>query len=79
VSEDGLKKAFRSLAKKYHPDKNQNIKDTVLKEQSDQMFQEVNHAYNVLSDPKKRQLFDAGIDPEDPNAGNSSNLKYFTK
>jgi len=47
-----LKKAFRRLARKYHPDVNPNDKA------SEQKFKEMNEAYEVLSDPKKRKQYD---------------------
>ena len=47
-----LKKAFRKLARKYHPDVNPNDKA------SEQKFKEMNEAYEVLSDPKKRKQYD---------------------
>ncbi|XP_046993947.1 dnaJ homolog subfamily B member 9-like [Schistocerca americana] len=46
-----IKKAFRKLALHYHPDKN---KDPAAGEK----FQEISHAYEVLSDPQKRQHYD---------------------
>jgi len=49
-----LKKAFRRLAKKYHPDANKN--DPKLKDR----FAELNAAYELLSDPDKRAAFDRG-------------------
>ena len=52
ASADELKKAFRKLALKYHPDKNPN--DKIAEER----FKEVNEAYDVLSDAKKRQMYD---------------------
>lgn len=50
ASADEIKKAFRKLAHKYHPDK---------KEGDEQKFKEVSEAYNVLSDEKKRSEYDA--------------------
>ena len=56
-----IKKAYRKLAMKYHPDYNPGDKDAEAK------FKEINEANEVLSDPKKRQLYDqygfAGVDP----------------
>lgn len=47
-----IKKAFRSLARKYHPDANPGDNDAVEK------FQQINEAYEVLSDPEKRKKYD---------------------
>ena len=52
ASDAEIKKAYRKLAKKYHPDSNPN--DTVAAER----FKEINEAYDVLSDPEKKKLYD---------------------
>lgn len=61
ASEDEIKKAYRTLAKKYHPDMNPGDKTAEAK------FKEINEAYSVLSDPEKKQRYDAyghaGVDP----------------
>ena len=61
ASEDEIKKAYRTLAKKYHPDANKDDKSAEAK------FKEINEAYSVLSDKEKRAQYDqyghAGIDP----------------
>ncbi|MFZ5950663.1 MAG: DnaJ domain-containing protein, partial [Candidatus Rifleibacteriota bacterium] len=64
AEEAELKKAFRNLARQYHPDVNKN-EDAVEK------FKEINEAYQILSDPQKRSAYDqfghAGIDPNSFN------------
>ncbi len=49
---DEIKKAYRSLAKKFHPDVNKDDKS------AEDRFKEISAAYDVLSDPKKRQQYD---------------------
>ena len=49
---DEIKKSFRKLAIKYHPDKNPNDK------KAEDHFKEINEAYAVLSDPQKKSQFD---------------------
>ncbi|MED6157454.1 hypothetical protein PIB30_023185 [Stylosanthes scabra] len=55
--EEEVKKAYKRLAMKYHPDKNKN-KDHRKREDSEAKFKKICEAYNVLSDPKKRQIYD---------------------
>lgn len=53
ASESDIKKAYRALAMKWHPDKNPNNK-----EEAEQKFKEISEANDVLSDPEKRAKFD---------------------
>ncbi len=52
ASQDEIKAAYRTLAKKHHPDKNRNDRRAA------ERFKEVGEAYSVLSDPKKRREYD---------------------
>lgn len=57
ASDDEIQKAYRKLARKYHPDLHAD-KDEKEKEKSKQQFQKVQQAYDVLGDPNKRQMYD---------------------
>ena len=52
ASADEIKRAFRSLARKYHPDKNPDD------ENSEAMFKEVQEAYAILSNPEEKTKYD---------------------
>jgi molecular chaperone DnaJ len=54
ASEDEIKKAYRKLARKYHPDRNPDDKT------AEEKFKEVSAAHDVLADPEKRKEYDAG-------------------
>lgn len=52
ATQDEIKKTYRKLAMKYHPDQNRGNK------QAEEKFKDINEAYEVLSDPKKREKYD---------------------
>ncbi|MSS11980.1 molecular chaperone DnaJ [Bifidobacterium tsurumiense] len=60
ASEDEIKKAYRKMSRKYHPD--------IAGAEYEDKFKEVNTAYEVLSDAEKRRMYDSGVDPNDPRS-----------
>ena len=74
ASEEELKKAYRKLAKKYHPDVNPGDKDAEAK------FKEINEAYGILSDPEKKARYDqfgfAGVDPSYGGGGGMGGMGF---
>jgi len=78
ASPDDIKKSFRKLARKYHPDVNPNDKG------SEQRFKEINEAYEVLSDVEKRKKYDT-LGPNwqeqfgaNPNASQAGRARTYT-
>jgi len=76
ASADDVKKAYRKLALKFHPDRNPNNKDAENK------FKEATEAYEVLGDPGKKAKYDqyghAGVDPNFGNAGGGAGGATFS-
>ena len=67
ASEEDIKKSYRKLAMKYHPDRNPDNKE------AEEKFKEVKEAYEMLSNPEKREAYDryghAGVDPNGMGGG----------
>jgi len=78
ASEDEIKKAYRKLALKYHPDKNQSAG-------AEEKFKEIGEAYDVLSDNKKKQVYDqygeeglkGGLGGSAPGGGGGGGMPNF--
>src|SRR5436305_6322799 len=63
ASAEDIKKAYRKLARKYHPDRNPGDKDAETR------FKEISQAHDVLGDPEKRAQYDSGTGPFATGAG----------
>lgn len=73
ANENEIKKAFRQLALKYHPDKNNGSKE------SEEQFKDINTAYEILSDPEKRKMYDiyGTINPRDVQSQSGPEIDPF--
>jgi len=67
---DTIKKAYKKLAKKYHPDVNKDPS-------ADERFKEVNAAFDILKDPEKRRRFDTFGSPDGPTPGHGPGFSGF--
>jgi DnaJ family protein C protein 3 len=66
ADEKEIKRAYRQLIKKHHPDKV--LSQGVTKEEAEKKMAAINEAYEVLSDPELRRGYDNGVDPNDPES-----------
>ncbi|KAG2249490.1 hypothetical protein Bca4012_087193 [Brassica carinata] len=77
ASDDDLKKAYRKLAMKWHPDKN-----PTNKKEAEAKFKQISEAYDVLSDPQKRAVFDQygeeGLKGNVPPPNAAGGFSYFS-
>merc|ERR1711988_847787 len=64
ASEEEIKKAYKKAALKWHPDRHAS-KGEAEKVEAEKQFKLVNEAYEILSDKKKKQAYDSGVDVED--------------
>lgn len=65
-SAEDIRKSFKKLASQWHPDKNSGSQE--MRDLAEKMFKDINEAYNILTDPKKKQIYDEGGHPDDPTS-----------
>ena len=70
ASSTEIKAAYRKMVIKWHPDRYSNKE---AKKEAESMMKKINTAYEILSDPKRKDLYDRGIDPDDPMSGAGEN------
>jgi DnaJ family protein C protein 7 len=74
ADEREIKRAYKKMAMKYHPDRNSETEES--KKLAEKKFIDVNDAYSVLSDPKKRSMYDQGVDPLNPEEASGGGMHF---
>ena len=61
-----IKAAYKKAVVQWHPDR---FRDPIKKREAERKMKNINRAYDVLSDPEKKRIYDMGQDPDNPGAG----------
>jgi len=77
ASDVEIRKAFKKLAGKWHPDKNSQNEE--MRELADKNFKDINEAYGILNDTRKKQIYDAGGDPYDNSYNSNTTFEDILK
>ena len=70
ASASQIKEAYRKAARVWHPDR---FSDPVEKKEAEKNMRRINRAWDILSDPEKKRMYDQGIDPDNPQVSNNYN------
>jgi DnaJ-class molecular chaperone len=73
ASQDDIKKAYKKMSLKYHPDKNPGEKQ----EECEKQFKKISHAYSVLSDDRKKRIYDMTGEDGDGNGNGKGDPSSF--
>lgn len=71
ASPEIIEKAYKTLAKKYHPD----LQTEENKKQAEEILKEINEAYEVLSNPEKKQMYDTSLSQQETKNNSSTYYK----
>ena len=71
--QEEIRKSYKKLASKWHPDKNNESDE--LRDFADKKFKDINEAYSILSDERKRGIYDKGEHPDNPNSSFHTDFK----
>jgi DnaJ family protein C protein 7 len=76
ANENEIRKAYKKLALKWHPDRNNESEES--QKMAEKTFRDISDAYTVLSDAKKKQMYDNGCDPLNPeeNQGMDGGMNF---
>ena len=74
ASPEIIEKAYKTLAKKYHPD----LQAEENKKQAEEILKEINEAYEVLSNPEKKKVYDISLSSSEPRQESTQETRQET-
>jgi len=73
AKQEDVRKSYKKLASKWHPDKNNESEEQ--RDFADKKFKDINEDYSILSDERKRMIYDKGEHPDNPNSSFHTDFK----